>query len=187
SVEAVPNFWYHQNKCIWPNKKNILKHCIVKRIPITEFDHTYLKARILCSAVSYEEVRKKASKAQYDSKLLGIEEMKSSRKARAKKRQKLQFFSITFDNQSIYSPTKTVQKQKLHGETVFSMYNSIAGSSNSNEIDNDDESKDPDYSIMDSRPAETYDCTIIHSPAGKFLVELNDELKDNTVYHCMSD
>jgi len=50
SVEAVPNFWYHQNKCIWPNKKNILKHCIVKRIPITEFDHTYLKARILCSA-----------------------------------------------------------------------------------------------------------------------------------------
>lgn len=51
-------------------------------------------------------------------------------------------------DQSIYSPTKTVQKQKLHGETVFSMYNSIAGSSNSNEIDNDDESKDPDYSIM---------------------------------------
>jgi len=35
-------------------------------------------------------------------------------------------------------------------------------------------------------PAETYDCNIIHSPAGKFLVELNDELKDNTgiLLHC---
>lgn len=40
SVEAVPNFWYHQNKCIWPNKKNILKHCIVKRIP-TELSHIF--------------------------------------------------------------------------------------------------------------------------------------------------
>jgi len=108
--------------------------------------------------------------------LSGIEEMKSSRKARAKKDRSyssspspltVQKTSSTIrviksppllstahvmsnigTDQSIYSPTKTVQKQKLHGETVFSMYNSIAGSSNSSEIDNDDESKDPDYSIM---------------------------------------
>lgn len=52
-------------------------------------------------------------------------------------------------DQSIYSPTKIVQKQKLENkETVFSMYNSSADLSNSSEIENDDESKDPDYSIM---------------------------------------
>lgn len=52
-------------------------------------------------------------------------------------------------DQSIYSPAKTVQKKKLeHGETVFYMYNSSADSSNSSEIDNGDESKDSDYSII---------------------------------------
>lgn len=50
SVEAVPNFWYKNNKCVWPKKKSILKHCIIKRISIKEFDHELVKARILCSA-----------------------------------------------------------------------------------------------------------------------------------------
>jgi len=30
SVEAVPNFWYHQNKCIWPTKKIFLSTVLSK-------------------------------------------------------------------------------------------------------------------------------------------------------------
>lgn len=43
SVEAVPNFWYKDKLCVWPNKKSIVKQCIIKRYPITEFEHKWLK------------------------------------------------------------------------------------------------------------------------------------------------
>lgn len=47
SVEAVPNFWFKNNLCVWPSKRSTVKHCILKRSPIDQFEHEWLKARML--------------------------------------------------------------------------------------------------------------------------------------------
>ncbi|CAI6374539.1 unnamed protein product [Macrosiphum euphorbiae] len=88
TVECVPNFWYKNNLCAWPNKtvKNHTK-MIERRYNPNNLEFDFFKARILTKNIdNLSEARRKAKLAEETSELSSAANYdKESRKIRHKK------------------------------------------------------------------------------------------------------
>ncbi|XP_060876264.1 uncharacterized protein LOC132949407 [Metopolophium dirhodum] len=146
TVDVVPNFWFKNGLCEWPNKTNRMdtKTTIKRRIKPDEIHFKKYKARVMLTNIaSFEEAESKATKAQVTSELSSNED-------------------------HIIKATKSVKKTKnnIPTETVVSKLPNppIYLEESDNESTADDSDKDISY-----RPGNISDTTLSHDSNNQSL------------------
>ncbi|KAL5233023.1 hypothetical protein ACI65C_001097 [Semiaphis heraclei] len=72
TVEAVPSYWFSEDKCAWPILRSNIKRFIEKKVQPNDLEFSMLKARKLCGEISsLSDAKQLATKAMCTSNLSG--------------------------------------------------------------------------------------------------------------------
>ncbi|KAF0710392.1 DUF4806 domain-containing protein, partial [Aphis craccivora] len=149
TVECVPNFWFKNNACAWPNKnlknyKKAVEHCYNPN----NFEYDYFNARLLSTYIgTLHEARIKARRAEVTSELSSANDDIETRKTRHRKILSSSEKTIKFQNKSKHLSQKTKFKTSILPNPPVYINNTVKESSSEVEDDDKDITYNPKQSI----------------------------------------